>query len=120
MAGSSMALVGGLLLRHQFTLLAELHAAQAELADRARTEERNRIARELHDVIAHSLTVSLLHVAGARMAVQFDPAGAVRALEEAERLGRESLREVRATVGLLRVDSDLGTTTADDQPADDM
>ena len=110
MAGASMALVGGLLIRHQVTLLAELHAAQAELADRARTEERNRIARELHDVIAHSLTVSLLHVASARMAVQYDPAGAVRALEEAERLGRESLDEVRATVGLLRVEDDDGGT----------
>ena len=111
-AGASMALVGGLLIRHQVTLLAELHAAQAELADRARTEERNRIARELHDVIAHSLTVSLLHVASARMAVQFDPAGAVRALQEAERLGRESLDEVRATVGLLRVEEDDARATA--------
>jgi signal transduction histidine kinase len=106
MAGATMALVGGLLIRHQFTLVAELRAAQADLADRARTEERNRIARDLHDVIAHSLTVSLLHVASARMAVQYDPAGAVRALEEAERLGRESLDEVRATVGLLRVDDE--------------
>jgi signal transduction histidine kinase len=108
MAGATMALVGGLLIRHQFALVAELHAAQAGLADRARIEERNRIARELHDVIAHSLTVSLLHVAGARMAIRYDPAGAVRALEEAERLGRESLSEVRATVGLLREDGDGG------------
>ncbi len=103
MAGIGMAVLGGLLIRHEFALVAELRAAQADLADRARTEERNRIARELHDVIAHSLTVSLLHVAAARMAVRYDPSGAVRALEEAERLGRESLSEVRATVGLLRV-----------------
>ena len=106
LAGVSMAVLGGLLIRHEMTLVAELRAAQAGLADRARTEERNRIARELHDVIAHSLTVSLLHVAGARLAVQYDPEGAVRALEEAERLGRESLDEVRATVGLLRVDGE--------------
>jgi signal transduction histidine kinase len=106
MAGATMALVGGLLIRQQFRLVEELRAAQAGLAERARTDERNRIARELHDVIAHSLTVSLLHVAAARLAVRYDPAGAVRALEEAERLGRESLREVRATVGLLRVDGE--------------
>ena len=105
-AGGTLATVGGLLTRHQLRLVEELRTAQAGLAERARTDERNRIARELHDVIAHSLTVSLLHVASARMAVRYDPAGAVRALEEAERLGRESLREVRATVGLLRVEGD--------------
>ena len=38
------------------------------LAARARAEERNRIARELHDVIAHTLTVLLLHVSSARLA----------------------------------------------------
>jgi signal transduction histidine kinase len=91
-----------LLLRHELSLVAELRAAQAGLADRARAEERTRIARELHDVIAHSLTVTLLHIAGARMTVRFDPADADRALAEAERLGRESLDEVRATVGLLK------------------
>ena len=106
MAGTSMAAVVATLLRSQLALLEKLHDAQAELAERARAEERNRIARELHDVIAHSLTVSLLHVASARMAVRFDPAGAARALKEAERLGRESLDEVRATVGLLRVAPD--------------
>jgi signal transduction histidine kinase len=90
-----------LVLRRQRLLVAELRAAQAGLADRARAEERTRIARELHDVIAHSLTVTLLHIAGARLAVRFDPDDADRALAEAERLGRESLDEVRATVGLL-------------------
>jgi signal transduction histidine kinase len=50
------------------------------------------------------------------MAVQYDPAGAVRALEEAERLGRESLDEVRATVGLLRVDGDPETGVAPPLP----
>ena len=76
-------------------LAAQLREAQAGLADRARAEERNRIARELHDVIAHTLTVSLLHVTSARLAVEHDAADAVRALAEAERLGRESLDEVR-------------------------
>ena len=77
---------------------------RARLAEQTRTEERARIARELHDVIAHSLTVSLLHVTSARLAVEHDPAAASRALAEAERLGRRALTEVRATVGLLRVD----------------
>jgi signal transduction histidine kinase len=100
------------LVRREQALVAQLRAAQAGLADRARAEERNRIARELHDVIAHSLTVSLLHLASARMAVRFDPADAERALAEAERLGRASLDEVRATVGLLKADGG-----ADEGPA---
>jgi signal transduction histidine kinase len=100
--GTTCTALAVLLLRRQRLLVAELRAAQAGLADRARAEERTRIARELHDVIAHSLTVTLLHIAGARMAVRFDPADADRALAEAERLGRASLDEVRATVGLLK------------------
>jgi signal transduction histidine kinase len=87
-----------------------LRAAQAGLAERTRAEERNRIARELHDVIAHTLTVSLLHVTSARLAVESDPADAARALAEAERLGRESLDEVRQAVGLLHQDGDGGHT----------
>jgi signal transduction histidine kinase len=104
--GTSLTVAAALLVRRERGLVAELRAAQAGLADRARAEERTRIARELHDVIAHSLTVSLLHVASARMALRFDPADAERALAEAERLGRESLDEVRATVGVLRTDGD--------------
>ena len=55
----------------------------------------------MHDVIAHTLTISLLHVTSARLAVEYDPDYVARSLAEAERLGRESLDEVRATVGLL-------------------
>jgi signal transduction histidine kinase len=91
-----------LMARRQHGLLVQLRAAQAGLADRARAEERVRISRELHDVIAHSLTVSLLHVSSARLAVDEDPAEAAAALAEAERLGRRSLTEVRQAVGLLR------------------
>jgi signal transduction histidine kinase len=101
-AGVTVALFGAGLIQRQLVLVEQLRAAQAGLAERSRAEERNRIARELHDVIAHSLTVSLLHVTSARLAVEHDPADAARALAEAERLGRESLAEVRATIGLLR------------------
>jgi len=72
-------------------------------------QERNRIAGELHDVIGHTLTVSLLHVQSARLAVEHDPADAARALAEAERLGRECLAEVRTTVGMLRQDDAAGS-----------
>jgi signal transduction histidine kinase len=104
LAGSVLMVLAGLLLRNQFMLVAQLQAAQAGLAAKARAEERNRISRDLHDVIAHSLTVSLLHVMSARLAVESDPDDAARSLAEAERLGRESLAEVRQVVGLLRED----------------
>lgn len=96
--------------RRQLELVDELRVAQAGLADRTRADERNRIARELHDVMAHSLTVSLLHLTSARLAVEEDPAGAGAALAEAETLARQSLAEVRQAVGLMREPS--GSTAA--------
>jgi signal transduction histidine kinase len=110
-SGVFVSALGGGVLVHEQRLLAQLRAAQADLANRTRLQERARIARELHDVIAHSLTVSLLHISAARMAVQHDPADADRALSEAERLGRESLDEVRAIVGLTRADGNDGSSS---------
>ena len=108
LAGSTLTVLCALLIRHQIDLNAQLRAAQAGLAEQARTAERNRIARELHDVIGHTLVVSLLHVQSARLAVEHDPADAARALAEAERLGRECLAEVRTAVGMLREDDSGG------------
>jgi signal transduction histidine kinase len=109
-AGTSFSVVACLFGRQQRDLVLQLREAQADLAQRAQAEERTRIARELHDVIAHSLTVSLLHVASARLAVRDDPADADRALAEAERLGRASLEEVRHAVGMLHRDDALDPT----------
>jgi signal transduction histidine kinase len=108
MAGSTLAVGLGLLIRHERELVTQLRAAQAGLADRARSEERNRIARDLHDVIGHTLAVSLLHVTSARLAVEHNLADAARALAEAERLGRDSLDEVRLVVGMLHKDENGG------------
>ncbi|GAB2487273.1 sensor histidine kinase [Jatrophihabitans fulvus] len=102
LGGAAFSLFGFGAGRHQRELVLQLREAQADLAVRAQAEERARIARELHDVIAHSLTVSLLHVSSARVALVDDPADADRALAEAERLGRASLDEVRHAVGTLR------------------
>ena len=110
MAGTTFAVLTGLLIRQQIDLVAQLREAQAGLAERTRAEERNRIGRELHDVIAHTLTVSLLHITSARLAVEHDPDDAARALAEAERLSRESLDEVRLAVGTLHQHGDSGRT----------
>ena len=106
MAGTTLSVLAGLLVRHEIDLVSQLRAAQAGLAERARAEERNRIARELHDVIAHTLTILLLHISSARLAVEHGLADAEDALAEAERLGRESLDEVRSVVGMLHQDGD--------------
>ncbi len=107
-AGITFTVLAALLIRHQFTLVEQMRDLQADLAQRSRIEERSRIAHDLHDVIAHSLTVSLLHVSSARLAVEHDPEDAARALGDAERLTRQSLADVRATVGLLRLSDDDG------------
>jgi signal transduction histidine kinase len=110
-AGTIFTFAAAVLVRQQLVLVERLHAAQADLAERSRAEERARIARELHDVIAHSLTVSLLHISAARLAVEEDPAQATRALAEAERLGRQSLDEVRAAVGITSAVAGTTPTT---------
>jgi len=99
--GIGLGWLGGVLVGFQVELLMKLRIAQETLAARAATDERRRIAREIHDVIAHSLTVMMLHVTGARRALGRDTRDASAALEEAERLGRQSLQDVRRAVGLL-------------------
>jgi signal transduction histidine kinase len=93
----------GVLMRIQARLLTEQQEMQADLAKHAAADERRRIAREVHDVIAHSLSVTLLHVTGARRALQLDRDvdDAVGALTDAERLGRQAMADIRRTVGLL-------------------
>jgi len=93
----------GYLFHSQQQLLLKQREAQAQLAEHAAADERRRIAREVHDVIAHSLSITLLHVTGARRALQHDRDvdDAVEALEQAEQLGRQAMADIRRTVGLL-------------------
>lgn len=76
-------------------------------------EERQRIAREVHDLVAHSLSVTMLHLTAARRDLEDggDTAEAVESLREAERIGRQAVSDVRRTVGLL------GTGGVDEPPA---
>jgi len=93
----------GYLIRIQQQLMLKQQAAQAQLAEHAVADERRRIAREVHDVIAHSLSITLLHITGARRGLQQerDVDDAVDALEQAEQLGRQAMADIRRTVGLL-------------------
>lgn len=65
-------------------------------------DERTRIARELHDVVAHSLTVMVALADGAKASAATDPAGSARALEALTETGRASLADMRRVLGVLR------------------
>ena len=64
--------------------------------------ERNRIAREMHDVVAHSLSVMITLAEGASVMLEKNPDRARRALEELAETGRSSLADARRLVGVLR------------------
>jgi signal transduction histidine kinase len=80
----------------------QLEQAQRELADRAVTEERVRIARELHDVVAHTMSVVAVHAGSGRMVADSDPAAAKEALGTIETATRSALLEMRRLLGVLR------------------
>jgi signal transduction histidine kinase len=75
-----------------------------ELARSAVNAERSRVARDLHDIVSHNLSVVVLQAAGARASSQGQPAD--RALEKIERSAREALTEMRQLLGVLRTDED--------------
>lgn len=93
----------GLMLQFQRRSLDQERENQQIRAAQAADDERRRIAREVHDVIAHSLSVTLLHLTAARHALETDRDvdEAVDALGDAERLGRQAMADIRHTVGLL-------------------
>jgi len=78
---------------------------QRELAWRAVTEERLRIARELHDVVAHGMSVITVQAGVGRHVIDEQPEQARAALAAIEETGRESLREMRRLLGVLREDA---------------
>lgn len=73
-------------------------------------QERARIARELHDVVAHEMTVATLQAAAARRLIGNDDEQAKKAAGEAERAGHEGLVELRRLLGMLRTDEPASRT----------
>jgi signal transduction histidine kinase len=101
--------LAGRTIRNQ-TILARELAEKAERAAHARGEEerraialeRGRIARELHDVLAHNLSVMVVQAAAARRIVERNPGKAVEVAALIERTGREALAEIRYLFGPVR------------------
>src|SRR6185437_10813443 len=84
----------GIVVARRASLVRRLAEATASLRDEQRVraqrllgEERNRVARELHDVVAHHVSVMVIQTGGARLTAAGDPARAESALRVVERLG---------------------------------
>jgi signal transduction histidine kinase len=91
---------------------AQRQRAQAEQGRHALQEERLRIARELHDVLAHSLSVVTVQAGVGRKVGAARPAEALRALRSVEEASRGALDELRRVLCLLRIDDDPRETLA--------
>jgi signal transduction histidine kinase len=89
---------------------ATLEREREHLAAIAVADERAAIARELHDVVAHSLAVMIVQADGGRYAFDHDPRKAKQALETVASTGRGALEDMRRLVGVLR-GSDAGPDT---------
>lgn len=104
----AVAWFAGRVVRARTRLTAELHEATARLAEtgedeqrQAAVDERRRIAREMHDVVAHSISVMVVQAGGARRILTRDAGRAVEAATRIERTGREALGEMRNLLGML-------------------
>lgn len=104
--GIALGWLGGQMAWRYSHIVDELHESRALVADHAAINERRRIARDVHDLVGHSLTVVMLHVTGARHLIRSNPDEAERALDQAEQAGRRSLAEIRRTVAMLRDEHD--------------
>jgi signal transduction histidine kinase len=101
----------GLRLRRAYLIELEHRATRLERARgsdarAARVEERSRIARELHDVVAHHVSVMTVQAGAARRILDKDPERTREALATIEEVGRGALSEMRRIVGVLRTERD--------------
>jgi signal transduction histidine kinase len=83
-----------------------LEREQAAEARRAVAEERTRIARELHDVVAHRVSLMTVQAGAAKTIAADDPEGASQAMHAVEKAGRQALDELRHLLGVLRPEAD--------------
>ncbi|MFI2227321.1 MULTISPECIES: sensor histidine kinase [Streptomyces] len=88
-------------LEQELSLLADQAEQRAQLA---RTEERTRIAREMHDVVAHRVSLMVVHAAALQAVAPKDPQKAVRNAALVGEMGRQALTELREMLGVLRAD----------------
>lgn len=97
---------------HRLRHIADLVHRADQQADIARASERERIAREMHDVIAHSLAVMIALSDGAQAAADKRPDESRKAVARIGETGRRTLSEVRRLLGTVRGDTELSVTSA--------
>jgi signal transduction histidine kinase len=102
LVASLMALVVTRLLHRERQTRLELALANAQLAELATTQERNRVARDIHDGLGHHLTTVQMQIRAGRALLGRDPDRADEVLAQAEEQAREALSEVRRSVSALR------------------
>lgn len=90
--------------RGSFNRRRRVQVDRVRAAHEAVTRERARIARELHDVVAHAMSVMVVQAGAARTVVATDPDEARRALHRVEETGRAGLAEMRRLIGVLKAD----------------
>lgn len=103
----------------------EQRAIQAEetlelRAQMAVADERQRIAREMHDVVAHGMSVISVQAAAAQEIARTDPDKTIEVLGNIERVGRDSLTELRRMLGVLRDHDGAGSELAPQPGLDDV
>jgi signal transduction histidine kinase len=107
--GVAFAWSAGVAMRMRADLVGRLLRAQTALAAAAAAEERQRMARDIHDVIAHTMSVTMLQLAGARLALaEGECDEAMDSLRRAESSGRAAMADIRQTIGLLREPGSAG------------
>jgi len=94
--------------RHRGERAALLDREEEAQKARVLAEERARIARELHDVVAHRVSLMTVQAGAAKTVAAVDPEGAVQAMAAVEQAGREALGELRDLLGVLRPDRSSG------------
>lgn len=109
-----ISLVAGLLLHRARRLMVE----EDRNAQLAVAEERVRIARELHDIVAHGVSLMTIQIAAARRVAEKNPASAAESLEAAEETGRQTLTELEGMLAALRgADASIGAAAGGGQSA---
>ena len=84
--------------------LAEVERSREELAARRVADERVRIAREVHDITAHSLSAVAIQAAAAERLIDINPVAAKEAIADIRSVSKSSLDEIRSLIGVLRGD----------------
>jgi signal transduction histidine kinase len=109
--GIAFAWVAGTAVRVQDRTAEEVNKLRSAAVEHQIAEERQQLAREFHDLVAHTMSVTMLHMTAVRMSLEDgDQREALESLDQAQSAGREAMREMRQTVRLL------GSSSSASQP----